>query len=68
MDFQDVLEVSEQAETASGLVVYIISGIGILLAILIVLWLLFKLANLIIRKKTGKKKPKKSDEEEIFGD
>lgn len=69
MDFKEIMNVSEQAESMSNIVIYIVAGIGILLAILVIVWLLFKLSAMINQKKDKNyKKQEKSEEEELFGD
>jgi hypothetical protein len=63
------MKVSDHAESMSDVVIYIIAGIGILLAILVIVWLLFKLSSFISGKKGGRnKKEELTDEEELFGD
>lgn len=69
MDFSEILHLSDSTNIVSGAILYIIAGIGALLLILLIVWLLFKVSELFNRKKgeTSKKK-ELSDEEQLFGD
>lgn len=69
MDFKDFMNLSDKADTLSGVMLYILAGIGALLLILLLVWLLFKLLDFIKRKKghtIGTEEP--SDEEQLFGE
>lgn len=69
MDFKDFMNLSNSAESLSGILLYILAGIGILLLILLIVWLLFKLSALIRQKKGHTiMKEKPTDEEELFGE
>lgn len=69
MDFKQIMDVSENAESMSNIVIYIVAGIAVLLAILVIVWLLFKLFAVIDNKKgKGQRKVEKTEEEELFGE
>lgn len=69
MDFNELMNLSDKADTLNGVLLYIIAGIGALLAILLIVWLLFKLSSFIQRKKDHTiQKDEPTDEEQLFGD
>ena len=69
MDFKDFMHLSDQADTLSGVMLYVLAGIGALLVILFIVWLLFKLSDFIQnRKKHTNLKEEPTDEEHLFGD
>lgn len=68
MDFNDFKNISIQAESFYDVMIMVIMGVAALLLILVLVWLMMKLSDLISRKKNGRNKPEKTDEEEIFGD
>ena len=69
MDFKDFMNLSDQADTLSGVMLYVLAGIGALLVILFSVWLLFKLSAFIQnRKKHTNLKEEPTDEEQLFGD
>lgn len=69
MDFSEILHLSDSTSMVSSTILYIIAGIGALLLILLIVWLLFKISELFNRK-SGEPSKKKdlSDEEQLFGD
>lgn len=69
MDFNDIMNLSNSADTLSGVMVYIIAGLGSLFVILLIVWLLFKLSAFIKSKKgTEVLKEQPTDEELLFGE
>ena len=69
MDFKDFMNLSVKADTLSGIMLYVLTGIGALLLILFIVWLLFKLSNFIKNRKENKfLKKEPSDEEQLFGE
>lgn len=68
MDFSELLNITEKVDVFSGMFVYVLAGIGVLLAILALVWLLMKLSSFISRKSKGLSKEEPSDEEQLFGD
>ncbi len=69
MDFRELMHLTDGADTLSGIMLYVLAGIGALLAILLIVWLLFKLSAFIQRKKNHTvQKNEPTDEEQLFGD
>ncbi|MCM1494917.1 MAG: hypothetical protein NC089_03875 [Bacteroides sp.] len=69
MDFKELMHLTDGADTLNGIMLYVLAGIGALLAILLIVWLLFKLSALISRKKNHTiQKDEPTDEEQLFGD
>lgn len=69
MDFKELMHLTDGADTLNGIMLYVLAGIGALLAILLIVWLLFKLSALISRKKSHTiQKDEPTDEEQLFGD
>lgn len=69
MDFKKFMNLSVKADALSGIILYVLSGIAALLLILFIVWLLFKLSNLIKNRKGHKAlKEEQSDEEQLFGE
>lgn len=69
MDFRELMHLTDGADQLSAIMLYILAGIGALLAILLIVWLLFKLSAFIQRKKNHTvHKDEPTDEEQLFGD
>lgn len=69
MDFKDIMHLSDTTDAASSIMLYVLAGVGVLLVILLIVWLLFKLSAFIDRKKNHMKpKDEPTDEEQLFGD
>ncbi len=69
MDFKEIMNFSDTTNTIGGAMLYILAGVGALLLILLIVWLLFKLSAFISKKKGDMpKKEEPSDEEQLFGD
>lgn len=69
MDFKELMHLTDGADTLSGIILYVLAGIGALLAILLIVWLLFKISTFIQRRKNHTiQKDEPTDEEQLFGD
>lgn len=69
MDFKDFMHLSDTADTLSGTMLYVLAAIGVLFAIIFIVWLLFKLSAFIQKKKNHMNlKQEPTDEEQLFGD
>lgn len=69
MDFKEIMQLADKADTVNAVVIYAFFGVAALLLILLILWGIMKLSNFISRKK-GKKimREELTDEEQLFGD
>ncbi|MBQ8148267.1 MAG: hypothetical protein IJ040_05705 [Lachnospiraceae bacterium] len=69
MNFDEIMDLSNKADAFSSIMLYILAGVGALLAILLIVWLLFKLSAFIKGKKGDTiLKDVPTDEEQLFGD
>lgn len=69
MDFKEIMQLADKADTVNAVVIYAFAGVAALLLILLILWGIMKLSNFISRKK-GKNimQEEMTDEEQLFGD
>ena len=69
MDFKEIMQLADKADTVNAVVIYAFAGVAALLLILLILWGIMKLSNFISRKK-GKNimQEELTDEEQLFGD